>query len=644
MGIKIKSHTFMFLTLSASSLVASLFFSSLFKEWLIFYLSAPFAVSLFFLMLLNREGNGIVLKIVYSCNPKILLMVLSVLCMTLVLAVPTFEVSMLEWMKTPPLSLVRYISALFLTSFLPGYLILKSVDRKGGIRGCAAIVLCYLLSLFLSFLAGFLILLSSNSVSVLGSPVIVVINLILLAVYYFTSRKVDEYRSLTLNSFELGIILPVFVEIILGSLIVMLSNMPLTSGDMRRHYGFALQFSQRFPIYAGKIIAYPGGYLFHVYLAVVFSLSGIPPALAEQGLYLISFMPILAFYSAMKAWFPEKEEKTPIVATFLSILLGFGGLYALYLRYMQPAFSVTQLLSIATYKTYDIYMRIILLPDIVAPICNIGLPVLLMLLYFLRKDTCSYTKKAIVPILIALGWLGHIAESIIFIFILLVYTLFFRQSRGGRFGPHVMLGLFLVAMVDLIAPAQIYLRSVKEEFSTPFFTSLSLSMLITVIEVIEDKLMVNFSMNIKNFTLKRLETVWRFGRWILLYAYIFSFIVWLAVEKNFNLWEWGGYSSVPFFVFPLRFGAVGLLAVTSIFLYFTKIVRDRDLLFFLMLIPLGFMLEQIAEKMIYLLNNVGRAVELGRNARKLVEEKYSIDKVVNDLEELYMEVATVRAS
>jgi len=63
-----------------------------------------------------------------------------------------------------------------------------------------------------------------------------------------------------------------------------------------------------------------------------------------------------------------------------------------------------------------------------------------------------------------------------------------------------------------------------------------------------------------------------------------------------------------------------------------------------MLIPLGFMLEQIAEKMIYLLNNVGRAVELGRNARKLVEEKYSIDKVVNDLEELYMEVATVRAS
>jgi len=54
--------------------------------------------------------------------------------------------------------------------------------------------------------------------------------------------------------------------------------------------------------------------------------------------------------------------------------------------------------------------------------------------------------------------------------------------------------------------------------------------------------------------------------------------------------------------------------------------------------------KQMAEKMIYLLNNVGRAVELGRKAKKLVEEKYSIDKVADDLEALYMEVATVKAS
>jgi hypothetical protein len=158
--------------------------------------------------------------------------------------------------------------------------------------------------------------------------------------------------------------------------------------------------------------------------------------------------------------------------------------------------------------------------------------------------------------------------------------LFFRQSCGERFTHYVILGLFLVVIVDLTAPAQIYLRSVKETFSIPFFASLSLLMLIIIIEVIEDKFEIYFLANIKNFISKKLEVFWRSSRWILLYAYFFSFIVWLAVEKNFNLWEWGGYSYVPFFVFPLRFGAVGLLVVISIFLYFTKIIYNRALLFY----------------------------------------------------------------
>ena len=64
--------------------------------------------------------------------------------------------------------------------------------------------------------------------------------------------------------------------------------------------------------------------------------------------------------------------------------------------------------------------------------------------------------------------------------------------------------------------------------------------------------------------------------------------------NNFNLWTWGGYSFTPFFVFPLRFGAVGLLAIVSIFIYFSEITRNRRLFFFLSLIPVGFALEQLA--------------------------------------------------
>jgi len=635
--VRIKVDKTISITFPIITLAIFCFLSRLLSEPLILYLGIPFSLTTFFFLNLLHVSEKRICLNTSASTIKLLLCPLTILSILTVLLVPPLEGVPAEWMSVLLPNWIRCLSSIVLTSFIPGYFLLQIIDRGKSIKGIATIVISYLLSLFITSIVGFLILLTGNSISSVALQTILAINLLLMLVYFVVNIT-------SINFLESLLLLFVLLTVTISSLFVMLYTFPINRSDMPYHLGLALKYSKSFPVYGGFLIpAYP--YFFHLYLGALFSLSGIMPAVVEQSLYILNFMPVLAFYSAVEEWFNEKKDKRiALIATSLSILLGFGGLYMLYLRCVQPAFSITQLLSIATYKTYDIYMRILLLPDIVAPIWNIGLPVLLMLLYFLRKDTYSYTKKAIVPILIALGWLGHIAEPIIFIFILLVYTLFFRQSRGGGFGPHVMLGLFLVAIVDLIAPAQIYLRSVKEEFSTPFFTSLSLSMLITVIEVIEDKLMVNFSTNIKNFTLKRLETVWRFGRWILLYAYIFPFIVWLAVEKNFNLWEWGGYSSVPFFVFPLRFGAVGLLAVTSIFLYFTKIVRDRDLLFFLMLIPLGFMLEQIAEKMIYLLNNVGRAVELGRNARKLVEEKYSIDKVVNDLEELYMEVATVRAS
>ena len=57
----------------------------------------------------------------------------------------------------------------------------------------------------------------------------------------------------------------------------------------------------------------------------------------------------------------------------------------------------------------------------------------------------------------------------------------------------------------------------------------------------------------------------------------------------------------------------------------------------------GFLVEptntkELAEKMLYLLDNNDKAKEMGVKARRLVEEKFSIDKVVSRLEILYEEV------
>jgi glycosyltransferase involved in cell wall biosynthesis len=54
--------------------------------------------------------------------------------------------------------------------------------------------------------------------------------------------------------------------------------------------------------------------------------------------------------------------------------------------------------------------------------------------------------------------------------------------------------------------------------------------------------------------------------------------------------------------------------------------------------------KQMAEKMVYLLNDDSKAAEIGIKARWLVEETYSIDRVVDNLEELYVEIASRKFS
>jgi hypothetical protein len=599
MIIRIKLHTVISLTFSIITLLAFLLSSLLFKEQIILYLGLPFALSTFVFSyaLLYSNDKEFSFRIAHAQIPDIILGALIILSVLAVLLVPAYNGSMLEWMKISPLNWLRYLSSLLLTSFLPGYSLLKILDRKHVLDTGIVIVLSCLVSFFITFLAGFSILVSANSLDSLGLPIIIMTNIFLIIIYYLTNREKTRNHLLTVNWIELGLILSILTVITVGSVITTVSNLPLTCGDMQNHYGTALNFLKGFPVYGGKMVTYSGGYLFAIYLDVVFILSGIPLALAEQCLYIFSFLPILAFYSSIKAWFNEgKDKRLPLVATVLSILLGFGGLYALYLKFTDPAYTdIIQLLSTATSKTYDIYMRIIYLPDIVAPLWNIGLPVFFTLLYFLKKNSSNLIRATIIPVLVALGYMGHPSEAIIFIIIAFIYALSFRKNDDAKIGSYTVLGLGVVALMNLAAPVQVFVSSgVGMGFSLPFVISLILAVAASVAELVKAKRAFLFLMNIRTSFSEKLGKSWRYGKWVLIYIYVFFFIVWLTIEKDFNLWTWGGYSFTPFFVFPLRFGVVGLLAIISIFIYFSEIIRDRRLFFFLSLIPVGFALEQLA--------------------------------------------------
>lgn len=515
-----------------------------------------------------------------------------------VLLIPPYEGSILEWMAIPALSWLRYLSTLLLTSFFPGCFLLKMIDKQRRVAGVTFAVLSYLLSIFLSSFAAFLVLLLGKPIPSLGGLLVIYINVLFLILAILATRynktSIFVSTTLTIDFFPFSILLSLLSIIAAGSVFVMLSNMPLTHGDMMQHHGIALDLSEGFPIYGGKMITYPGGYIFHLYLSVIFTLSGIPSAIAEQSLYVLNFMTFLSLYSMLKSWFfKPSENKIVSMTILLSSLLGFGGLYALYLKFMNPFYDISRILSEATQKTYDVYMRVILLPDIVAPVYAVGLPTLFVLLSLLKKDYPRLIKTVIIPSIIALGYLSHIAEILYFIIILSAYMILIKPERKPKFGPYILLGLFLIFLIDFIAPAQVYIYyPVKGEFSITFIFASALTILITLLELMENKLILTHLTDAKKSLTEFFERNLNYFRWILIYGYIFAFMTWLYLRENFNLWEWGGLSFTPFFVFPTRFGLVGLLMVLSISLYFKKIIRNHSLLFFMLLIFVGFTLEQ----------------------------------------------------
>jgi hypothetical protein len=598
MAPRISTYLFVPVISSITTAILFLIFSKIFAEISILYIGLAFASCMFFFTtaVLRNEAKQRSLRIRNRQIIEFFFYALTVSSIIIVLFIPVFEGSMLEWMRIPLLNWLRYLSSLLLTSFLPGYFLLKTLDRKDAIPISLVIVFSCLLSIFITFLAGFSILLSANPLNPSGLLAIITTNLTLGVVHYLTNRKKTRNYILTVDWVELGLISSILTVIAVGLVIAMVSNAPLTPGDMWNHYGTALDFSNGFPVYGGKLVTYPGGYLFAIYLSVLFSQSGIPPAIAEQGLYILSFMPILAFYSATKVWLSwDQSQKLFSKATMFSIFLGFGGLYAMYMRFELPAYATVQLLGIVTSKTYDIYMRILYIPDIVAPLWIIGLPIFFVFLYFLKAKIPKLTEAALISTMVLFGYLAYSPDILLSILITLMFVLLLRQRNDEKKGPYITLGLVAVALFDLAAPAQVYvLSSAGTVPSLTFVVSLILAALISLAELVKDRHPHLFSTHLRDVLAEELEKCWRYGRWVFIYLYVFFFVVWLTFLKDFNLWNWGGYTFTPFFVLPSRLGAVGLFALVSIAIYFKKIVHNRALLFFLLLIPIGFIMEQAA--------------------------------------------------
>ena len=592
MVFKINTYTFASTVYSIITVIIFFIFSRLFNEIIIFYLGIPFALSIFLfsLIVLRRDSNEWSFRTGHMQIPKFLLGTLTILCMLTVFFIPAYDGSILEWANIPLMNWLRYVSSILLTMFLPGYFLLKILDSRNSVELSATIPLSYVLSMFITFITGFGLLLTENSISSIATYSLIAVNLALMA-FYYVRPSLQKGSAININLVELTAVLATLLVTAVGNIYVMNNTLPLSGGDMWRQHAQSLQYSKGFPIHEGMLIpSYP--YLFNVHLAMMFQLSGLPSPISYQALFALSFIPVLSFCSFIKKWFPEKSLHS--ITILLTPLLGFGSLYAIFLKARNQTMLLPSVLWNAIRKTYDINDIMIITPtnSNVVPILYVTLPTLFMFLYLLRKNLNNVAKLLLFALLVAVSYLGHIDASFFMALTLLLYTIIMKGKgvREGALGG--ILGLLIVFLVDISAPARNYIwniSSVSLSRTITFFVTLLLFALSYTTSLLVRRFHINCKLVTTSF-----RKVFSLIPWVILYVYLFSLMAWLYALPTYDAVKFGHYSFTPFFIWPTRFGPIGLLLILCLVLYLKEIAKDKSLTFFLAVATSGFALEQLA--------------------------------------------------
>jgi len=111
MKLRINIYTVVSITLSIITLISFWACSRFFDEKLIFYLGAPFALSIFLfsLVVLRSDGKEKSFKIAHAHIPKIFLVALTISSVLAVLFIPAYDGSILEWANIPLINWLRYL-------------------------------------------------------------------------------------------------------------------------------------------------------------------------------------------------------------------------------------------------------------------------------------------------------------------------------------------------------------------------------------------------------------------------------------------------------------------------------------------------------------------------------------------------------
>ena len=455
------------------------------------------------------------------------------------------------------LNMILYI-VIFTFSF--GFYFLNIIKFRPLYSYIEFIALSYPLSIAsISIFGAVILFLPSYFRGLALTSIIIFISLISLFITIKEKRKGDKLFKLiiTNNHFIMFFILLIFLTFF-TTLYPKISD--FLGLDIARNFIQALAFTRNtFGDFYDINSFYP---LFGIFQSYIINIVKPSIATFQDIAIFLNLLAILSFYSMASQYLKRYGENTPVIATFIwATFAGFGWLDFLIQRISNPSSSLLMLIGQAdTYSYGDITWRRLFFYLSM----EVSLTIVFAVLYLLKRDDLPKNKLIfLLTLLLTPLPLLH-PYGTYFLFSILLCFIIFCSKEMKSILKYTAYSLLIVSFSDLTLNYILYLRTqiISINFLT-FYEYLLMSLVMLSITIIREYFpKKNIMINYKVYNNKYIKNIFLT---LSLIVYFSALLFWINGGFIFNFFNLNIFGYVPWILYPIKLGVVGILVIISIY-------------------------------------------------------------------------------
>jgi hypothetical protein len=478
------------------------------------------------------------------------------------------------------IGLIQPILSLLCTSMLSGYALLNISGIRQYFSTLEIIVLSYATSyMFTAFIALASLLLPEITRIILIPSIFIGLGTASTLKHrknkiYSTSKK-----SFTKNIDALAITLA--LAFYAFSFYLVYPNLALLPGtDISRYYASSIVLWRTPELYSTfqYILA-------HSHESTLIKLSSAQITVIQTVLVLLNLMIPIAFYTMAKNYTESIDPRLPAVSTiFYSTFSGFAWIYLARLKLEGARGSTLSLLDIVNDKAYNgaMYLAQPLLWFV--PL-SMSFTILIVQLMLLKKLYIG--KKCFIPLFSLLSiasYMIHVTEAVIFSLFLSFYALFSKDA-GLRVDDALKASIIGFVFLDIFHT--ILQCTFAKPLGFSINTILFLTTLILAFVYVYRRLATLNKLTKPLFRLT-VKSIAAAIFYVVAFAYMLGFIVWIVGVPSFHTWMIVDVGSIPWFIYPVFLGIVGLMMLASLYYLLQNSKEKGPIMLFIALVVFSF--------------------------------------------------------